>query len=407
MSSLPRALLSLILAAGLVAPLAASAQSKAKPDAKLWAAAQAAQAPALDFLKDLVSIDSQTGDREGADRIQKILIPRLKALGATSVEILPSENPAVADNLVAVFEGKGTAKILMIAHLDTVFPRGSTAARPFKVEGGRALGPGVGDEKGGVVVGMTALGLLKGLGRAPYGKVTLLIDGSEETGSPGSTNLIKRLSREHDVELNLEPGDPPDALTVWRKGSTKLLIDVKGRAAHSGVAPQDGRNAAAELVNQLSKLDAFPHSGAQETVNLTILRAGERSNIIPDAAQATLDVRVRKAEDIDRVLAALNKNAATPSIDGTSVSVTRTTSFPPLTDNPATMGWPSGRRRSTASLAARSSSAATAAPRSRPWPRPRARRPSMASASSAAISIPTRSGWTSRPSRRASICWPG
>ena len=330
-----RSLAGLIASAALVSPALAAAQ--AKPDAKLWAAAQAAEAPALDFLAQLVAIDSQTGDKEGAAKVQALLTPRLQALGASSIEVVASENPAVADNLVATFKGRGQAKILLIAHLDTVFPRGSAAARPFRREGGRAYGPGVGDEKGGLVAGITALSMLKGLGRADYGTLTLLVDGSEETGSPGSTQLICRLAREHDVELNLEPGDPPDVITVWRKGSTKFAIDVKGQAAHSGVAPQDGRNAAAELVNQLSQLGGFPKSGEQETVNLTVMRAGERNNIIPDAAQATLDVRVRRQEQVDVIEGELKRHAAAPAIEGTTVSVSHSTSFPPLAGDARTM----------------------------------------------------------------------
>lgn len=337
---MPRALVTLLVAAGLAVPTLAAAQApaapRARPDAPLWAAAQAQKGPALDLLKQLVAIDSQTGDLEGAKAIHGLLIPRLQQLGAVSVEVSPSENPTVADNVVAVFTGNGKARILLIAHIDTVYPRGTVAQRPLRIEGERYIGPGVSDEKGGVVVGVAALGVLKSLNRASYGRLTLLIDGSEETGSPGSTNLIKRLSREHDVELNLEPGDAPDALTVWRKGSANIVIDVKGRAAHAGVAPGDGRNAAAELVNQLGRLN-FPTSGPQETANLTVIRAGERTNIIPDAAQATINVRVRKFEDFDRIQGVIAANAAKPSIDGTTVQVSRATSFPPLPDNPATL----------------------------------------------------------------------
>ncbi len=335
-----RPLTALMLTAALAAPSMAAAQDLpkgAKPDAQLWGAAMAARAPLILLLQNLVSIDSQTGDKEGAAKVQALLTPRLQALGATSITVVPSENPNVADNLVATFTGKGKAKILMIGHLDTVFPKGTAEARRFYVQELRAYGPGVGDEKGGLVAGLTALAMLKTLGREPYGTLTFLIDGSEETGSPGSTQLIRRLAREHDVELNLEPGDPPDAITVWRKGSTKIAIDVKGVAAHSGVAPQDGRNAAAELVNQLSKLGEFPKSGPQETVNLTVMKAGERTNIIPDAAQATLDVRVRRAEQADAIQAKLAANAAAPSIAGTTVSVSRATSFPPLPGDAGTM----------------------------------------------------------------------
>jgi len=237
---------------------------------------------------------------------------------------------------VAVFHGKGKARILIIAHIDTVFGPGTVAGRPYSVEGDRAHGPGVGDEKGGVVNAIAALTILHELGFKNYATITLLLDDSEERGSPGSTQLIKSLARQSDVEFNMEPGDPPDALTVWRKGSAGIRILVKGRAAHAGMAPQNGRNAASELVHQLTTLEgAFPHSGDGITVNLTILKSGERSNIIPDTAEATLNVRYRKPEQLDAVLARIQAGAGTTQIPDTTVTVTRDPAYPPLTENAA------------------------------------------------------------------------
>ncbi len=139
-----------------------------------------------------------------------------------------------------MFHGSGKGKILIIAHIDTVFGPGTAATRPFRIDAERAYGPGVGDEKAGVVNAVTALKILHDLGFKNFATITLLLDDSEERGSPGSTRLIKSLARQHDVEFNMEPGDPPDALTVWRKGSSSIRIQVKGRAAHAGMAPQDG-----------------------------------------------------------------------------------------------------------------------------------------------------------------------
>jgi glutamate carboxypeptidase len=142
------------------------------------------------------------------------------------------------------------------------------------------------------------------------------------------------LAREHDVEFNMEPGDPPDALTVWRKGSANIRIQVKGRAAHAGMAPQDGRNAAVELMHQLSALQgAFPTSGSGITVNLTVLRAGERANIIPDQAEATLNVRYRKPEEFDAILAKIEAGTHNTQVPDTTVTLAHEPAFPPLTEN--------------------------------------------------------------------------
>src|SRR5580692_8239762 len=219
----------------------------------VYQAAVADRAAALELLKEIVNIDSGTGDAAGGAKVEAVIAAALKPLGA-EVRSEPAESAGLPDNLVAEFHGKGKGKILIIAHVDTVFGAGTAAARPFSMDKERAHGPGVGDEKAGVVNAVAALKILHDLGFKNFKTITLLLDNSEERGSLGSTQLIKRLVREHDVEFNMEPGDPPDALTVWRKGSSSIHILVKGRAAHAGMAPQDGRNAAAELIHQLSAL---------------------------------------------------------------------------------------------------------------------------------------------------------
>jgi glutamate carboxypeptidase len=300
---------------------------------KVYQAVEANRGAALDLLKELVNIDSGTGDVEGGTKVEAVLSARLSQLGAEVIHS-PAEASGLPDNLVAVFRGSGKGRILIIAHIDTVFGPGTAAARPFRQDQDRAYGPGVGDEKAGVVSAITALKILHDLDFKDFRTITLLLDDSEERGSPGSTKLIRRLAREHDVEFNMEPGDPPDALTVWRKGSANIHIQVKGRAAHSGMAPQDGRNAAIELMHQLSALQgAFPLSGSGVTVNLTVLRAGERPNIIPDSAEAILNVRYRKPEEFDAVLARVEASSRTIQVPDTAVVISHDPSFPPLTEN--------------------------------------------------------------------------
>jgi glutamate carboxypeptidase len=327
-------------AAWCAAAVTALASSRDAPAAthrqeKVYAAVAANRAGALALLAEIVNIDSGTGDVEGGTRVAAILADRLRALGA-DVRTEPAEKPDLPDNLVAVVRGTGSGKILVVAHLDTVFGTGTAAARPFRIDGDRAHGPGVGDEKAGVVNAVTALKVLHDLGFKNFASITLLIDDSEERGSPGSSQLIRRLARASDVEFNMEPGDPPDAITVWRKGSANIRIQVKGRAAHSGMAPQDGRNAALELVHQLTAIEGrFPTSGDGITVNLTLLKGGERSNIIPDFAEATLNVRFRRPEDFATVLAAVEADATQTTVPDTSVSVLYDPAYPPLTENAA------------------------------------------------------------------------
>ncbi len=312
----------------------AGAQAAPQRDEKVYAAVAANRAGALDLLKQIVNIDSGTGDVAGGAKVAAILGARLKALGA-AVRTEKSEVPDLPDNPVAVFHGTGKGKILIVAHFDTVFGPGTVAGRPFSIDGTRAHGPGVGDEKAGDVNAVTALKILHDLGFKNYATITLLLDSSEERGSPSCTNLIKTLAAQNDVEFNMEPGDAPDVLTVWRKGSSNVVIHVAGRAAHSGVAPQDGRNAAMELIHQVDALgDSFPHFGDGVTVNLTLMKAGSRANIIPDTAEASLNVRFRKPEELEQVVAKVKADAAKTMIPDTKVTVTVEGNFTPLVENP-------------------------------------------------------------------------
>lgn len=314
---------------------ACQAQSAPKVDAKVWSAVEAARPAQMQFLKQIVNIDSGTGDAAGARKIADLLAAELKALGMT-VEIVPAEAPGLGDNLVATMTGRGKTRILMIGHSDTVFEPGTAGARPYREEGDHAYGPGVSDEKAGVVQGLYALKILHGLNFRNFAKITYLVETSEERGSPGTRKLIAKLLEDADVELNLEPGDEPDVLTVWRKGSATFHIDVLGRAAHAGIAPQDGRNAATELINQIAGLKEFPTSGDGLTANLTVIQAGTRNNIIPENASAMVNVRVRDKSTLDEVERVLRKNAAATVVPDTKVSISREPAFPPLPSNAAT-----------------------------------------------------------------------
>ena len=332
--------LGFIAAASAAALMCSPAQAAPKAvgrDAKLWAAAEAAKPAQLKLLEQVVNVDSGTGDAEGGRKVAAILAERLKALGY-SIESVKAEAAGLPENTVATLKGTGKGRVLLIGHIDTVFGPGTVAKRPFRMDSEKAYGPGVSDEKGGVVEGVYALQILHDLGFKDFKQIVFLIETSEEQGSTGTQGLIAKLVADADVELNLEPGDTPDVLTVWRKGSTTFRIDVKGRAAHAGIAPQEGRNAAVELIHQIQLDDVFPKSGDGLTANLTIVQAGTRANIIPEDASAQINVRVRDKADYDKVRAVLEKNAATTVVPDTRVTISRSGErvFPPLSINPGT-----------------------------------------------------------------------
>jgi glutamate carboxypeptidase len=323
------------IAVAVISPALARTAAPAPKDTRVFAAAQATRAPQLQLLEEVVNIDSGTGDVAGGRKVAEVLVARLKALGMT-VESVPAEEAGLAENTVATLAGRGRTRILLIGHIDTVFEPGTARQRPFHMDDKRAYGPGVSDEKGGVVEALYALRILHDLGFTNFNRIVFLMETSEERGSPGTRALIARLLKDADVELNLEPGDLPDTLTVWRKGSDTFRIDVKGRAAHAGVAPQEGRNAALELIHQISGLETLPKSGEGLTANLTVMHAGTRGNIIPEDAWALVNVRVRDKADFGRIEQLLRRNAATTVIPDTRVTVSGGEGFPPLPNNPAT-----------------------------------------------------------------------
>jgi glutamate carboxypeptidase len=322
-------------AAALLSLPAQAAPKAAVKDAKVWAAAEAARADELKLLQQVVDIDSGTGDVEGGRKIASILGARLKAMGY-AIESVKAEADGLPENTVATLAGTGKGRVLLIGHIDTVFEPGTVATRAFRMDAEKAYGPGVSDEKGGVIEGVYALQILHDMGFKDFKQIVFLIETSEERGSPGTRKLIEKLVHDADVELNLEPGDTPDVMTVWRKGGSTYTIDVTGRAAHAGIAPQEGRNAATELIHQIQIDDVFPKSGDGLTANLTILQAGSRGNIIPDHASAQINVRVRDKADYDKVQALMAKNALTTQVPDTKVTVSHEGSFPPLANNPGT-----------------------------------------------------------------------
>ena len=324
--------LALVFAGTLLCAARAACAADAHPN--VLSAAEGYRSDALHLLERLVNIDSGTGDAAGLDQIGAIVVDELHAAGADVQRVTAA--PAVGDNILATWKGTGKVRILLMAHMDTVFKEGTARAKPFHIQDDRAYGPGVMDDKGGVVAGLYAMKILQKLDFKQYGQVTILLNTNEETGSKGTRALIEREARQHDVTLNLEPGRPADGLVVWRKGSGTVEIEVKGKAAHAGVAPESGRNAAAELAHQVLQLGRLGDSAKQTTFNVTVLKAGDATNVIPDHATAFADVRVAVPEEFDRVERDLARVSADKLIPDTEVKTTLVRGFPPMPRSAAT-----------------------------------------------------------------------
>ncbi|MCF5223657.1 M20/M25/M40 family metallo-hydrolase, partial [Pseudomonas syringae] len=250
--------------------------------------AQAEQKAYLATVKELVDVDTGTGQAPGLKTVSALLVERLKALGA-EVTTTPA-NPSAGDNIVGTFKGSGTRSFLLMVHYDTVFGPGTAARRPFRLDSERAYGPGVADAKGGVAMILHSLKLLQDQQFKDFGTLTVLFNPDEETGSSGSKKVIAELARQNDYVFSYEPPDK-DAVTVATNGINGLLLDVKGKSSHAGSAPEAGRNAAIELAHQMLQLKDLGDPGKGTTVNWTMIKGGEKRNIIPSSASAGADMR--------------------------------------------------------------------------------------------------------------------
>ena len=288
----------------------------------------------LKLLENLVNIDSGTGSEKGLDLVGAMVADEAKKLGMR-VEF-SSAAPAAGKNLVATLQGKGKAKILLMAHMDTVFADGTAATRPFRIQGERAYGPGVVDDKGGIVTALFAIKLLQQMKFTDFKQITLLVNTNEETFSKGTFPLIESLAKQHDVTLSMESGRAADGLVVWRKGTADLLIDVKGKSSHAGVAPEAGRNAAMEAAHQMLQMAKLGDSAKLTTVNFTVIKSGERANVIPNAATVRGDMRATDLGEFDRVEKEMARMAGTTSIPGTEVKSSLVRGMAPMPVTPRT-----------------------------------------------------------------------
>jgi glutamate carboxypeptidase len=320
-----------LVAAMALSLLSLTAVAATPPPDQLLKKAQAEQKAYLATVKQLVDIDTGTGQAPGLKTVSAVLVERLKALGA-EVKTSPA-TPSAGDNIVGTIKGTGTRTFLLMIHYDTVFGPGTAAKRPFKIDGERAYGPGVADAKGGVAMVLHALKLLQDEHFKDFGTLTVLFNPDEETGSSGSKKIIADLARQHDYVFSFEPPDK-DAVTVATNGINGVFVDVKGKSSHAGSAPEAGRNAAMELAHQLLQLKDLGDPAKGTTVNWTLIKGGEKRNIIPSSASAEGDMRYSDLAESDRVLADGQRIVQQKLIDGTEVTFRLDKGRPPLAKNP-------------------------------------------------------------------------
>lgn len=318
----------------------------AAPDARIAALAAKEKPAFLETLKQLVSIESGSRDLEGLDKIANLIADKFKALGGQVELIDPSadayrmeDTPEKIGKIVrATFKGTGTKKIMLIAHMDTVYQAGMLSKQPFRIEGDKAYGLGIADDKQGVAVITHVVSLLKALDFKEYGTLTVLINGDEEISSPGARHLLTRLGGEHDVVMSYEGSSVrEDRLSLATAGIASVTLNVTGKASHAGSAPEMGINALYELSHQILQMRDLSDPAAGLKLNWTIARAGSNRNVIPAQAAAGADVRVLKVSDYDRIEKQVQERIRKQLIPEAKVEMKFERRRPPLEAKPASL----------------------------------------------------------------------
>ncbi|AYM96289.1 M20/M25/M40 family metallo-hydrolase [Acidovorax sp. 1608163] len=323
------------LMAALAMAFALAAQ--AAPVADVHALAQQEQQPLLDTLRDLVHIESGSKDIEGLNQIAERIAGQLKQLGG-AVEVLQTSDVYRLDDtpekvgpaVQAVFKGTGTKKIMLIAHMDTVYLKGMLKGQPFRIDGDKAYGLGISDDKQGIALILHTIAVLQKLNFKDYGTLTVLINGDEEISSPGWRSTITRVAAEQDVVFSFEGGGTDGTLRLATSGIGAAYLTVQGKASHAGAKPEDGVNALYELSHQLLQMKDLSKTDEGLKLNWTVSKAGTNRNVIPAEATAQADARALRVADFDGLEKGLQEKVKSKLLPASKVDVKFEVRRPPL-----------------------------------------------------------------------------
>ena len=279
----------------------------------------------LGTLKTMVELESFTSDKQGTDALSDYLIQRLRELGAETT-VIPQDQ--VGNHVVADIEG-GEGRIMLLCHMDTVWPKGTIEDRPFTVNGDLAYGPGILDMKAGIAIALHALETLRTNGVQPKNKIKIVLNSDEETGSTSSRRLIEEEARKSDQVFCLEPGaGKKGALKTGRKGVGMFQVKVTGKAAHAGNEPEKGISAIEEMAHQILRLHSLTDFSRGTTVNVGVLQGGAVRNQVAAFAEALVDLRVTTTAEAVRVEREILN--ASPVLHDALVEVTGSLNRPPM-----------------------------------------------------------------------------
>lgn len=282
----------------------------------------------IQTLEALVRLESPSTDKGAVDRCGAALAEMLRAAGA-EVERLPQRERG--DHIRARVAGTGSP-ILILGHIDTVWPVGTIERMPLRRDGDRLHGPGAFDMKAGIALAITSVAALRGTAGA-HAPITLLFTTDEEIGSGTSRSIVEEEARRCRAVLVLEPALPGGALKTARKGCGEFELTVHGIAAHAGLNPEQGASAIHELAAQVAAIERLQDLGAGVTVNVGVISGGSRPNVVAEEARAVIDARAPTRRDAERVASAIR--SLQPVRPGTRLTVRGGFERPPMERTPA------------------------------------------------------------------------
>ena len=282
----------------------------------------------LSEVRELVEMETHTGDVAGAERAAGFLVERFSKVSTVQTEFLRGYGP-----LLRIRRPGTGARVLLLAHYDTVWPVGSWEDRWVERDG-RIYGPGVYDMKAGLLFLLWVLRWLEATGR-DHPDLEILLNPDEEVGSLGSRGRIEAAASAADYALVLEAANPEGNLKLARKGSGEYVVSIKGRRAHQGVKPEEGTNAVVEAAHQVLAMLELQNLEVGTTVGPNIISGGIASNMVAGAAEIEVDVRAWSVAEQERLTEGLL--ALKPVLDGAGVTVRGRWNRPPMESTPASV----------------------------------------------------------------------
>lgn len=292
------------------------------------------QGEMVKFLKTLVQLESPTSEKKAVDRCSAEVVKRLASQG---VKIKKFPQKEIGDLYLIEYGAAktrtGAEPILLLTHIDTVWPVGTIEKMPFYLAGDKVFGPGALDMKAGIVQAVFSLAAINSLGAVPKRKIWLFINSAEETGNDDSHRQIAALARKAGLVLCLEPSLPGGAIKVQRKGRVVVKIDCLGKAAHAST-PEKGVNAIDELMSQLQRFKKLKIR--EVSLNIGLIGGGEKANVVPEKAWALCDLRFWTSRDLDQIKSYLREMK--PVLKGARVKASLQSFTPPMEFHRASRG---------------------------------------------------------------------